>query len=336
MDGAQFEHDEIENDRHRGMARQDCGTVSITAVTACCLLTSSGSISYTMPRSLIYPQYESVPTYRDCHHASLPDFWFRCHCVAYVFPRHDCRGSRSSQFRQRIPRPRYLGRVDGLHLLHCDDHVIAPCGKSERQFRKEIHLFGFPGSFYGSSLACGLSPNIYALIGFRFVQGIGGAAFLPVASGIVSERFPENRERMIGLFTSIVPVGGLIGPNLGGWIVSSFSWRYIFYINLPIGVLLIGMVLWLIRDSKLPPVRRSTLPGIFSMSGGILFLMFALNVVGESFATRSLFLAGLLLLLSSASLCFSSVTKSTTSIPSCTSTCSAAGLFWRRTSSISS
>ena len=158
--------------------------------------------------------------------------------------------------------------------------------------------------FTGSSLACGLSPNIYALIGFRFLQGIGGAAFLPVASGIVSEHFPENRERMIGLFTSIVPIGGLIGPNLGGWIVSSFSWRYIFYINLPIGMVLIGMVLWLIKDSKATSHPQVDFAGIFSMSGGILFLMFALNVIGESFATRSLFLAGLLLLLSSASLCF--------------------------------
>ncbi len=158
--------------------------------------------------------------------------------------------------------------------------------------------------FTCSSLACGLSPNIYTLIGFRFLQGIGGAAFLPVASGIVSEHFPENRERMIGLFTSIVPIGGLIGPNLGGWIVSSFSWRYIFYINLPIGMVLIGMVLWLIKDSKATSHPQVDFAGIFSMSGGILFLMFALNVMGESFATRSLFLAGLLLLLSSASLCF--------------------------------
>ena len=88
--------------------------------------------------------------------------------------------------------------------------------------------------FTASSLACGLAPIIYSLVVFRFLQGIGGASFLPTASGIVSDYFPENRERAIGLFTSIFPIGGIIGPNLGGWIVSRYSWRYVFYINIPI------------------------------------------------------------------------------------------------------
>ena len=91
--------------------------------------------------------------------------------------------------------------------------------------------------FTGSSLACGFATNIYMLIAFRFLQGIGGASFLPTASGIVSDHFPESRQTAIGLFSSIFPVGGIIGPNLGGWIVSRYSWRYIFYINLPIGAL---------------------------------------------------------------------------------------------------
>jgi EmrB/QacA subfamily drug resistance transporter len=163
--------------------------------------------------------------------------------------------------------------------------------------RKRIFLVSLV-LFTCSSLACGLSPNIYALIGFRFLQGVGGAAFLPVASGIVTEQFPENRERMIGLFTSIVPIGGIVGPNLGGWIVSSFSWRYIFYINLPIGALLTGMILSLLRASKPMSRPHVDLGGVFSMSGGILFLMFGLNIIGESFAGRSLLVAGVFLALS--------------------------------------
>src|SRR5208283_2479046 len=115
--------------------------------------------------------------------------------------------------------------------------------------RKRVFLISL-GLFTGSSLACGLAPNIYALIACRFLQGIGGAAFLPTASGIVSDYFPENRERVIGLFTSIFPIGGIIGPNLGGWIVSRFSWRYIFYINLPIGAVLMTAVILLIEETK--------------------------------------------------------------------------------------
>jgi EmrB/QacA subfamily drug resistance transporter len=157
--------------------------------------------------------------------------------------------------------------------------------------RKRVFLISLC-LFTGSSLACGLAPNIYALIGFRFLQGIGGAAFLPTASGIVSDNFPENRERAIGLFTSIFPIGGLIGPNLGGWIVSRYSWRYIFYINLPIGLVLIASIMMLLQDSRAVSRPRIDLAGAFFMCGGILFLMFGLNFVGESFSVRSLLFAG--------------------------------------------
>ena len=120
--------------------------------------------------------------------------------------------------------------------------VMPLMGKLSDSFgRKKVFLISLI-LFTASSLACGLAPNIYTLIVFRFIQGIGGASFLPTASGIVSDQFPEHREAAIGLFTTIFPVGGIIGPNLGGWIVSQYSWRYIFYINLPIGVGLIALI----------------------------------------------------------------------------------------------
>ena len=232
------------------MARQYRGTVVYNGVTACYPLTSPGSISYAMPRSLIYPQYESVPTYRDCimrrylifgsAATALLMYSLDTTAVAVALP----------NFVREFHAPvTWAGWTVSIYYIAMTMSLPLAGNLSDSFGRKLIFLASLV-LFTGSSLACGLSPNIYALIGFRFVQGIGGAAFLPVASGIVSEHFPENRERMIGLFTSIVPIGGLIGPNLGGWIVSSFSWRYIFYINLPIGILLIGMVLWLIRDSK--------------------------------------------------------------------------------------
>jgi MFS family permease len=93
---------------------------------------------------------------------------------------------------------------------------------SDTYGRKKIYLASLV-LFAASSLACGFAPNIYALVIFRFLQGIGGASFLPTAAGIVSYEFPENRESAIGLFTSIFPIGGIIGPNLGAWIVSQYS-----------------------------------------------------------------------------------------------------------------
>lgn len=145
--------------------------------------------------------------------------------------------------------------------------------------------------FTCSSILCGLSPNIYALVVFRFLQGIGGACFLPTAAGIVSDHFPESRETAIGLFTSIFPIGGIIGPNLGGWIVSQYSWRYIFYINLPIGITLILLNMILLRDSKVRPSRHVDIVGISFFSLAVLLLMFGLNLIGENFSVSALFIA---------------------------------------------
>ncbi len=138
--------------------------------------------------------------------------------------------------------------------------------------------------FTSSSLACGLAPDIYSLVAFRFLQGIGGASFLPTAAGIVSDQFPESRERAIGLFTSIFPIGGIIGPNLGGWIVSRYSWRYIFYINLPIGVGLIVLIVILLKDSTVLGRPHIDFVGASFFFGAILFLMLGLNLVAEGVA----------------------------------------------------
>ncbi|OPY77962.1 MAG: Multidrug resistance protein 3 [Syntrophorhabdus sp. PtaU1.Bin058] len=155
--------------------------------------------------------------------------------------------------------------------------------------RKKVFLISL-GLFTGSSLACGLAPNIYTLVVFRFLQGIGGSSFLPTASGIVSDAFPKSRDRAIGLFTSIYPIGGIVGPNLGGWIVSRFSWRSIFYINLPIGLVLTGLTMVLLSDSKTFHRRRIDIAGASLMSGGLLFLMFALNIVSERPSPAGVFL----------------------------------------------
>ena len=106
----------------------------------------------------------------------------------------------------------------------------------------------------------------------------------------MSDQFPEHRERAIGLFSSITPIGGIVGPNLGGWIVSQFSWRYIFYINLPIGIVLIVMIMILLRESKVLSRSHIDFVGASFFFGAILFLMLGLNLVAEDFALSSLLL----------------------------------------------
>jgi len=158
--------------------------------------------------------------------------------------------------------------------------------------RKKVFLISL-ALFTLSSLACGLAPNIYVLVACRLLQGMGGASFLPTASGIVSDHSPESRATAIGLFSSIFNIGNIIGPNLGGWIVSRFSWRYIFYINLPIGLLLTGMILLLLKDSKVSSQSRVDLGGALLLAGTLLFIMFGLNVIGDSLSVPAALLAAL-------------------------------------------
>jgi EmrB/QacA subfamily drug resistance transporter len=182
----------------------------------------------------------------------------------------------------------YIGVVTAMPLA----------GKLSDTFgRKKIFLISLV-LFTSGSLACGLAPNIYALIGFRFIQGVGGACFLPTASGIVSDHFPDNRETAIGLFTSIFVIGSIIGPNLGGWIVSRYSWRYVFYINLPIGIGVMVLIVILLRESKVFSRPHIDFVGASFFSGAVLFVMFGLNLLGEGSSGLSLVFVGVLLVAS--------------------------------------
>ncbi len=177
--------------------------------------------------------------------------------------------------------------------------VMPLMGKiSDSLGRKKVFLLSLT-LFTASSLTCGLAPDIYSLVAFRFLQGIGGASFLPTAAGIVSDQFPEYRERAIGLFTSIFPIGGIIGPNLGGWIVSRYSWRYIFYINLPIGISLLVLIMILLKESKILVRPHIDFVGASFFFGAILSLMLGLNFIPENYSISSLIPTVIFLVLSS-------------------------------------
>src|SRR3954452_21845990 len=101
------------------------------------------------------------------------------------------------------------------------------------------------------SLSCGLAPTIFMLILCRALQALGGAGFMTSATAIVAREFPETRSRMIGLFASILSMGGVIGPNLGGFIIQHYGWREVFLVNVPIGIVAIPLLFWQSRSSGL-------------------------------------------------------------------------------------
>lgn len=136
--------------------------------------------------------------------------------------------------------------------------------------------------FTASSFLCAVSSNIYALILFRFLQAVGGGSFMPSATGIVGDHFPENRSQAIGLFTTIFPLGGIIGPALGGWILDIAGWQAIFLINVPVGIL-VFILSWLLLE-KDPPYRPTPvdLAGAGLFAAAMLSLMYLMTRLGES------------------------------------------------------
>ncbi len=132
-----------------------------------------------------------------------------------------------------------------------------------------------------ASLCCGLVDNIALLVVLRAVQSIGGGAFLPAASGIVADHFGRNRDRALGMFTSIFPIGGIVGPILGGVFVSYWSWRGIFLVNVPIGALLIVLTLIFVPESRRVQGRSIDVYGLVLLGVLILGAMLGVTHLGS-------------------------------------------------------
>ena len=103
--------------------------------------------------------------------------------------------------------------------------------------------------FTVSSVLCGIAPSLGFLLLFRVMQGAGGGGLQPAAQAILADSFPPQKRGLAfavyGITTIVAPT---VGPTLGGWITFSYSWRWIFYINLPVGILALALVFRLIED----------------------------------------------------------------------------------------
>ncbi len=141
-----------------------------------------------------------------------------------------------------------------------------------------IALFTF------SSFMCGSSWSLNSLIFFRVLQGIGGGGLVPISQSILLESFPrEKHGQAMAIFGLGAMVGPIVGPLLGGWITDTLSWRWIFYINIPIGILSIIMNVIVIKDP--PYMQRQKMKidywGLLFLAVGLGALQFMLDK-GES------------------------------------------------------
>ncbi len=142
---------------------------------------------------------------------------------------------------------------------------------ARRVFATAIVLFSL------ASLACGLAQSLPAFVAARIVQGIGGALMVPVGRALVLRSTPKSgMVRAIAIVTWPGLAAPLLGPPLGGWIAATFSWHWIFFINLPLG--LVALLLALRWIDPAPGLRRPfDLPGFLTSGSGLAALMIALE-----------------------------------------------------------
>jgi EmrB/QacA subfamily drug resistance transporter len=136
--------------------------------------------------------------------------------------------------------------------------------------------------FTAASLCCGLAGNIYLLIALRFIQALGGGAFMPSATGIVAQMFGRDRDRALGLFSSIFPIGGIIGPVLGGVFVTYWTWRGIFLVNVPAGVVLLALGAIFIPASVRRADQALDIRGVLLLGATLLSAMLGIAYLGSA------------------------------------------------------
>lgn len=135
--------------------------------------------------------------------------------------------------------------------------------------RKRLLMMSMIG-FTTASFLCGLAPSLGMLIFFRVVQGAAGGALQPLSQAVLLEAFPSNeRGKAMGFWGLGIVVAPILGPVLGGWLTDSYSWRWVFYINIPVGILSVVMTKMFIFD---PPYIKRRSGGIDYWGIGLLVL----------------------------------------------------------------
>lgn len=144
--------------------------------------------------------------------------------------------------------------------------------------KKVIHAAGF-SVFTIASAVCGLAPDVSWLIGFRVVQALGAVMILALGSAILVEAFPSSeRGKALGWVMTAVSVGIITGPVLGGILISTFSWRAIFLVNIPVGIIGTLMAIRYVPKTQPVPGQRFDFVGALLMSVSLFSLSLALTV----------------------------------------------------------
>ena len=178
-----------------------------------------------------------------------------------------------------------------INSLHGMEYYVWPFTSYMLTSTIAIILFGKLSDIYGrkhvliagiiifviTSVMCGFATNMFELIIFRGLQGIGGGILISLPFIVVGEIFsPRERAKYMGILASVFGLADVLGPILGGIITDTFGWRWVFFINVPVGIAAVTMILYSLPNFKLPDVKK-----VIDYSGIITF----------TFALSSIFLA---------------------------------------------
>jgi EmrB/QacA subfamily drug resistance transporter/deazaflavin-dependent oxidoreductase (nitroreductase family) len=160
--------------------------------------------------------------------------------------------------------------------------VIPLTGWASQRFGAKPLWLAALGTFMGGSLLAGLSWSVGALIVFRIVQGLGGGMIMPLGQMILAkEAGPQRMGRVMSLIGVPLLLAPIFGPVVGGAIVGAASWRWIFFVNLPVGALALLLAVKLLPSVPRGPAPKLDVPGLILLSGGIAVLIYGLAEVGQ-------------------------------------------------------
>ena len=158
---------------------------------------------------------------------------------------------------------------------------------SDMYGRKRFYLLGLAIFLIGSAL-CGTANSIEQLSIYRAIQGIGGGSLMPIAFTIIFDIFPpEKRGKMTGLFGAVFGLSSVFGPLLGAYITDQIDWRWIFYINLPLGIISLYFISQFYKETLQLRKLKIDWLGAITLVGSVVSLMFGLELGGNEYAWNS-------------------------------------------------
>ncbi|MFD3447929.1 MDR family MFS transporter [Microbacteriaceae bacterium 4G12] len=198
--------------------------------------------------------------------------------------------------------PRIVGDLGGLSMmtwlttayLLTSTTVVPIAGKlADLLGRRGVYVTGLI-IFMGASALCGMAQNMTQLIIYRAIQGIGGGVMMPMAMIVVGDLFTgRQRAKFQGVFGAIYGLASVIGPQIGGWIVDSLNWKWVFYINLPVGIIATIFIAIGLKGRKQTGPIQFDVAGMLTMIVGVVSLLLALSFGGKDYAWGSWQIIGL-------------------------------------------